>query len=1343
MDYQTNSHNGVFTDMAFDNVKRFSVTYTSTGFTNVTLNEDGYYLEGELYKSIVKDENWQPATSGANPKDHTIEEFKDKLGRVVLKRAYNEEERHDTYYIYDDYGNLAYVLPPLVDLSDGVSADELTKLCYQYKYDHRNRLIEKEIPAKEKEYIVYDKLDRPVLTQDANLRAEDKWLFTKYDILGRAIYTGLVINTGDRAALQSQMDATGTYETRTNSISAIGGTSTFYTNFNYPNDNSVIVLTVNYYDDYLWETQNSLEANYEISQTGLELNTEETAYEKQLSDSWTNAGFITNGTIEGDGYIEYTLGVSDKRMMVGLSHQAMASQTSHTSINYRISTGANGNRIYVYNGSNLESIPVMYALERDTMRVERYGNQILFKKNGVTFHVITSDYTGTLVGSGCIIDQNAIIENIHIGYAVYGQAFTQNVKGLPTGGKVRTIGTNDWTISESYYDEKAQAVHITSKNEYLDTQDAVSMHLDFTGKVLESRTTHVKANNSPIVTVDEYVYDENSRLLYQTKQINGGSKELMARHQYDALGQLEKKQVGGTLPSISTYTNLVNISANGNTITKTGTTNAWDAALTTTSTITRDGYLSYQIPQDNAAVIIGLAETAGDNSYSSMDYAMYMTSWGDVQIYESGTNLGDKTTYFTGDIFKIERRGTKIYYLKNGVIFYVSNGSSTINPLMGDISIYSPNAKIGDVVLVDLEKELQEVDFTYNVRGWLKGINNVNDQNNDLFSFAIKYNDIADPTKQLFNGNISSTLWKTKGQDSSLKNYVYEYDALNRIKGAVDNTNTYNLSNINYDRNGNILSLMRDGHKNAAATDFGIMDNLSYQYNGNQLLNVTDASSVSFGFNDGNVASSTDPTNANNDYSYDDNGNMVKDKNKGISSISYNYLNIPTQITFDNGSTISYIYDATGVKLEKSVYTNTVVPEAGFDNTKYTYYSGNYIYTKNAGVNTPVKLTFFNSEEGYIEPQFDPAKPLKIIGFSYTYQYKDHLGNIRLSYEDLDGNGIIDPVTEIKEENHYYPFGLKMKGFNNGIIGRDHQYGYNGKEEQNELFLNWSDYGARNYDASLGRWMNIDPLAEKYYDKSAYNYTLNNPVFFIDPNGETVDVSDLMNGGTDEDKWLLIQLMMNLSEISGEKITTRKDENGNTVLTTDGCSDNSKDCSAANGYINNLLGDDSGVIKVKNNSRNKIKYKDKNGKIKNAKDSGSQAYPNGDIYLDANQIYSFQESLKSAGIDDRSMNTGFIFLHETLHTRFGASFYNSNEDKIDKDNYGRFPDIQGAFIDNGGPTVKRVNSFRSEKKGLSSRLSYSSWDPKNPGSITFEKNGNQINVPIVNHIKFLNSKKLF
>ncbi|MDY8137213.1 DUF6443 domain-containing protein, partial [Aquimarina sp. 2201CG5-10] len=131
-----------------------------------SLVKDGYYNPNELQVTTTKDENWQPGQSHLN--DHTTKEYTDKQGRVVLKRTYNDNIAHDTYYVYDDFGNLTYVIPPKVTLSstDGVSTTELSELCYQYKYDHRNRLIEKKIPGKGWEYIVYNKLDQPVMTQD-------------------------------------------------------------------------------------------------------------------------------------------------------------------------------------------------------------------------------------------------------------------------------------------------------------------------------------------------------------------------------------------------------------------------------------------------------------------------------------------------------------------------------------------------------------------------------------------------------------------------------------------------------------------------------------------------------------------------------------------------------------------------------------------------------------------------------------------------------------------------------------------------------------------------------------------------------------------------------------------------------------------------------------------------------------------------------------------------------------------------------------------------------------------------------------------------------------------------
>ncbi|MFL0122955.1 RHS repeat-associated core domain-containing protein, partial [Tenacibaculum maritimum] len=229
--------------------------------------------------------------------------------------------------------------------------------------------------------------------------------------------------------------------------------------------------------------------------------------------------------------------------------------------------------------------------------------------------------------------------------------------------------------------------------------------------------------------------------------------------------------------------------------------------------------------------------------------------------------------------------------------------------------------------------------------------------------------------------------------------------------------------------------------------------------------------------------------NVDNGYTYDVNGNMTKDLNKGITNISYNHLNLPTRVTI-GGKNIDYTYDAGGVKLSKTV------------SGVATQYAGNYIYKRNPGRGAQLKLAFFNHPEGYVSPK--NASDIS-QGVKYVYQYKDHLGNVRLSYTDNNNDGVITPSTEIIEESNYYPFGLKHKGYNNVVnsLGNStaQKFGYNGKELNEELGLEWHDFGARNYDAALGRWMNLDPFAEQMRRHSPYNYAFNNPLRFIDPDG--------------------------------------------------------------------------------------------------------------------------------------------------------------------------------------------------------------------------------------------------
>ncbi|TAF60536.1 MAG: RHS repeat-associated core domain-containing protein, partial [Flavobacterium sp.] len=358
---------------------------------------------------------------------------------------------------------------------------------------------------------------------------------------------------------------------------------------------------------------------------------------------------------------------------------------------------------------------------------------------------------------------------------------------------------------------------------------------------------------------------------------------------------------------------------------------------------------------------------------------------------------------------------------------------------------------------------LQKVDYTYNIRGWLNSINNdptdnlvLNSTENDLFSFKINYNNVQNGInyigKKLYNGNIAETFWRS-GSNNIMRKYGYLYDGLNRLTNAFylkpgstePEPGTYNES-VTYDNNGNILTLKRNGGNDGVMPQQEI-DNLTYLYannnNSNRLVRVSENySNAASGFIDG--------TNTGDDYSYDAFGNMLSDLNKGITNIRYNHLNLPMEITFANNDKISYVYDGSGNKLEKNVSQGTTVIT--------TKYLEGFQYKK-VGANSDV-LQFFPTAEGYV-------KKVGTNSYGYVFNYTDHLGNIRMSYQDLNLNGTIS-TNEILEENHYYPFGLKHSYTNTAVS--DYKYKYNGKEYQDELGLNMYDYGARNYDPALGRW---------------------------------------------------------------------------------------------------------------------------------------------------------------------------------------------------------------------------------------------------------------------------------
>ena len=218
----------------------------------------------------------------------------------------------------------------------------------------------------------------------------------------------------------------------------------------------------------------------------------------------------------------------------------------------------------------------------------------------------------------------------------------------------------------------------------------------------------------------------------------------------------------------------------------------------------------------------------------------------------------------------------------------------------------------------------------------------------------------------------------------------------------------------------------------------------------------------------------------------------VYDANKNITNIQYNYLNLPTQVTI-NGQHIMYTYDATGTKLRKTVngvttdYAKGGALKKQFATVFSERASWRVAYENNV-------LQFFSQPEGYFEPSSPPSGEL--VG-AYVYQYKDHLGNIRLSYSDKNNNGVIlassDPNTnEIVEEHNYYPFGLKHKGYNYVVNGMEYKYKtYQGQEISKELGYNMLEFKYRHYDPAIARFVAVDPLASKYPYNSTYAFQEN------------------------------------------------------------------------------------------------------------------------------------------------------------------------------------------------------------------------------------------------------------
>ena len=216
--------------------------------TNIENDVAYYYVyDNHLIKNVEYAANTLYVTKVSDEDKKATFEFKDKLGQVILKRSINDGENIDTYYVYNDFWQLSYVIP-LKAVDELTSYDDnndiMKQLCYLYKYDERGNNIEKRLPGCDPIYMVYDKANRLVLSQDGNQREKTRkprslWTVLKYDILGRVVFTGILPNDSTKDQFKA------VYSTKLITETYISGTG-YSTNYFV----TAKPLTLNFYDDY-------------------------------------------------------------------------------------------------------------------------------------------------------------------------------------------------------------------------------------------------------------------------------------------------------------------------------------------------------------------------------------------------------------------------------------------------------------------------------------------------------------------------------------------------------------------------------------------------------------------------------------------------------------------------------------------------------------------------------------------------------------------------------------------------------------------------------------------------------------------------------------------------------------------------------------------------------------------------------------------------------------------------------------------------------------------------------------------------------------------------------------
>ena len=1023
---------------------------------------NGYYASGELLVTESKDEDGK-----------LMQEYKNKEGKIILKDVRDEkDEPHLTYYIYDDYGNLRVVLPPafldawkenggiaedpgnyddfqVVEQTTTITGNQenskyyisggqtlimgqtfnsgprflatmglqpefvpnglLNRFAFRYHYDERQRMVEKQVPGGGVTYMVYDKWDRLVLTQDAEQRKTDTWLYTKYDVLHRPVVTGLWTDSQDRERIQLQADAlnhTHWYESRDEG--ALHGytlTNTFPDTDVDPKE----ALTVSYYDDYFFKAL----AAFEVE----------------------------------DNFYAYT--------------------------------------------------------QPEVINEE--GEEIFVEKEFI------------------------------------------RLKGLVTGSRTRVLGESQWINTVSYYDDKYRLIQSITQN-LQDGYDRLSNAYDFTGKLTHSVQAH--QGSVELNVLKEFDYDHAGRLLQTWQSIDGEERILLAKNEYNALGELVDKKLHSENEG-EIFVQSVDYRYN---------IRGWLTHINNSS-------LSVDEANDDGNDFFGM-ELGYIHDFGLG--AEKVNHNGNITAIKWSANLGlDATENQRAYTYSYDglNRIAGAAYKKRGAAWTGQEAyrlSSIGYDKNGNIQSLSRNDADGgamDILSYAYEKGGNQLtgvsDASGNEAGFKDGDNSGDDYKYDLNGnltedknkgiSEIRYNYLNLPKEVIFaDGNKItytydaagiklSQLVEKEGEEPKLTEYIggmgYENGQLQFIQheeGRVvynsgeenpyeyqyhlkDHLGNVRMSFTSRDKVDEAIATMETAHEEEEWSKFLHYEEVTkintelFDHTGeggtfySMRLSGVEGEQIglakTLAVNPGDVVSAQvfakylDPN-------QDNWSEALSNLMAGIAS------GTAPAGTFIEGAGISQQDFGLAGMLTKGeneqgvkAYLNVLIFDKNFN-----LLDGGY-----EGVGTAAKEDGSGAPHQELNSQ---AYTITQPGYVYIWLSNEGEQPVEVYFDDFT---VTHEHSKVIQADDYYPFGLTLAGSSfQRESSLKNKYMFNGKELQEDLGLGWLDYGWRNYDASIGRFFNIDAFADKYFTMSPYQYAANNPMFFVDVNGDSIDVSGIL-----------------------------------------------------------------------------------------------------------------------------------------------------------------------------------------------------------------------------------------